>query len=144
MKQRYILIFLVCAFVVLFFPVNRIYLIKDNYGQVRMSRVDRRAILASYGIYLTPGTYTNLFTKPDPYIKPQYVSYNPFDTGCFDLMVEFGGDTIVVYMGTPCVSENLTAEFRLERLPAFGPRTWTSIQEDRSGKYISLDCDSDK
>lgn len=90
-----------------------------------MSTVDRKSILISYGTYLTPGVYRSLLRKPDSFIKPRCVTAGPFDDGCFDLVAEFIGDTIAVYMGTPCASENLNDQFKLAGLPnAFGDKNW--------------------
>lgn len=95
----------------------------------------------SYGTFFTPGVYSSFIFKPSSYVNPKYVSAHPFDSGCFEIIAEFAGDTTIIYMGTPCVSKNLNEKFQLIDLPnAFGEKNWISIKDDRSGKYLNLDC----
>lgn len=139
-----LLLILLLLTVVAFFPFNSISFLRDQHGTIRISRIDRKGLLAEYDTYFTPGVYDHWIGVPDVYVSPRYAD-SPFDRGCFQVAIEFSSDTIFVYQGSTCDAKGLSATFVLIDLPnGFGELTWMKVAAEKSGKYMLVDCETGK
>jgi hypothetical protein len=143
MKKLIWLLSTLCLLILVsFLPINTsILFIKDKMGRVRLTRMERRSILGDNCTLFTYGENTNRLFKPDNYFQPKYIRIGPFDEGCFDLYVEFKDDTVILYPATAYQVKNLLPQMRIVNLPnSFGEVNLIKVSEDRSGKYLHIDC----